>query len=528
MKKLAYLSITCGCFALLLVNLSISGGVKAASKKNKNYVDGRILLKLRDDVDQQMTDDKVGEIVAGVRGSRFTRLEQDAERGPVLVQLRAGASVEEAIAEASQNPLVEYAEPDYRIYPAAVPDDTFFQLQWHLLNNGFGLPGADINATNAWDLTTGSDDVVVAVIDTGADLQHPDLAPNRWVNPREIPGNGVDDDGNGFVDDVNGWNFISNKPDTFEDPVVDAHATFVSGLIGAVGNNEAGVSGVAWHVKLMSLKFIGGDSGSASDAVKAINYVIDQKKRGTNVRIINASWGGPGNSASLENAIRKANKQGISFVCAAGNGGNDGSGDDLEQVADYPSTWSTEVPSIISVAALDANDQLASFSNFGHSVVQVGAPGVQVFSTNVGGTYSSGSGTSFSAPLVSGIVALLVAREPELTPSQIRDRIVRTADPLGSLASKVQSSGRANAFNVLTNTVPHGPLKPVIGSVSVNKKFVFVDGVGFVNGSSVIEIDGMALGKLNYDSSFVLADGSTTRISSKLGKDGIKVMLPQF
>jgi len=515
---------------VLLGTIQIGRGNPATARREfAPYVEGEILIKLRESTEASGIDDRIGAFVSRIGGSDFRRLAPETQDdGPVLMKLAPGVAVEDAVRAASADPDVEYAEPNYLIFPQLIPNDASFNLQWQLLNNGAGIAGADIDATAAWDITTGASSLVVAVIDTGAFLQHADLSPNRWVNPREIPGNGIDDDGNGFIDDINGWNFISSKNETFEDPVSDSHGTLVSGLVGAAGNNGIGVSGVAWNVKLMSVKFIGARSGSTADAISSVQYVIDQKRSGVNVRVINASWGGPGNSSALKKVIKKAGDEGIVFVCAAGNGGSDQVGDDLESVEDFPSGWSAEVPSIISVAALDNRDRIAGFSNYGHSLVQVGAPGVEVYSTYVFDTYNYGSGTSFSTPLVSGIAALLVSQEPGLSAAQVRDRIVRTADPVASLASKTVSSGRANAYNALTNTVPHPGATPVIGSVSTNKKFAIVDGIGLISGSSVIEVNGVTLRKFKYDDSFVLADGSATRVRSKLGKEGVRETFPQF
>jgi len=525
-KYIASISILTTATAFLVV--SASGRASSSAGPDRRYVAGQILVTLRASADA-VTDADAGEFVAGVRAASFSRLTTGRQRAALLVDLDPGTSVEEAVREASSDPRVEYAEPNYLIYPQLIPNDTSFPQEWQLYNNGFGTPGADIDATRAWDLTTGSDDIVVAVVDTGVYLQHPDLAPNAWVNPREIPDNGIDDDNDGFIDDVNGWNFVNGKPGTFDDPSSDSHATIVTGLIGAVGNNGIGISGVAWHVKLMSVKFIGSQSGTTANAIKSINYVIDQKRRGTNVRVINASWGGPGDSSTLKQAIKDAGDAGIVFVCAAGNGGTDGVGDDLEEVQDFPSSWGTDVPSIIAVAALDSRDRLAGFSNYGHSVVHVGAPGVNVYSTYVFDGYNYGTGTSFSAPLVSGIAALLLSREPGLSPVDVKERIVRTADPVASLASKTLSSGRANAYNALTNTIPHAPTKPVVGAVSTTKKVLTVDGIGFVRGQAIIEVDGTALDvNVKFDNAFNLADGSGTRLTAKVGKAGIKSAFPEF
>jgi subtilisin family serine protease len=345
------------------------------------------------------------------------------------------------------------------------------------------------------------------------------------VNRGERAGNGIDDDNNGFVDDLNGWNFVSNRPTTYENPDFDWHGTHVSGILGAAGNNGLGVTGVAWQVKIMSLKFIGGKSGNTADAVKAINYVIDQKRRGTNVRVINASWAGPNESAALKSAIAAAGDAGILFVCAAGNGSGD-KGNNLDAVGAYPAAWSRDMSSIIAVAAIDSSDMLADFSNYGRATVQVAAPGYLVLSTIPGNDYGLGVGTSVATPHVSGIAALVFSRQPSLTPAQTRQRIVSTADPVPSLISMVASSGRANAYNAVTNTPQQAPRQPAIWSVSTNKKKVTVVGLGFVNDSSVIEVNGVALPKLRYEGSTALADGSITGMSSKLGKSSMSATFP--
>jgi subtilisin family serine protease len=325
---------------------------------------------------------------------------------------------------------------------------------------------------------------------------------------------------------VNGWNFLSGRPTTYEDPNVDWHGTHVSGIIGAAGNNGIGVSGVAWHVKIMSLKFIGEKSGNTADAVKAINYAMDQKRRGVSVRVINASWGGPTESASLKSAIMAAGDAGIIFVCAAGNGLNGERGHNLDDAPAYPAAWSKDVFSIIAVAAVDSADTLAGYSNYGRASVQVAAPGSFVLSTIPGSTYGLGSGTSMATPHVSGIAALLFSQQPSMTPNQARQRIISTADPVASLVPVVASSGRANAYNAVTNTPQQAPTRPVIGSVDTTKKKVAVVGLGFVNESSVIEVNGVPLSHMRYESSTALSDGSLTEVSSKLGKTGMKDVFP--
>ncbi len=493
------------------------------------YAANQLLVKFKADAGQEFVPSEAIDEMWSRNGIKAHSLKVALRDNLYLVKLDDGTSVEDAIERAAADPRVEYAEPDFLLYPATtMPNDALFSQMWGLMNIGLGVgkPGADISATRAWDLTTGSPDVVVAVIDTGADLSHPDLAPNAWVNTREVAGNGVDDDNNGYVDDINGWNFRSNNNRYFDDPQGDFHGTHVSGTIGAAGNNGIGVAGVAWRVKIMSLKFIGKESGATSDAVKAINYVIDQKKRGVNVRVINASWIGAGTSSSLRKAITDAGAAGILFVAAAGNGGDDHLGDDMDRVPDYPGAWGGEIDSLISVAALDRADKLASFSNYGHSNVNVGAPGVEILSTLPGGGYGYASGTSMATPHVAGIAALLWASDSSLKPSQVKQRIISTSTPVLALASIVSSSGRANAYNALTRTF-EPPDGPQVASVNTNKKWLTVNGIGIVRGETVVEVNGVAqTGKTKYINTYSLADGSPTRFKVKLGKTGMNSSIP--
>jgi len=488
--------------------------------KNLRYVPGQLLVKLKAGGDSI---EDVAEVVAHPQGG-IEPLMKSQEGGDLLLVNLDGESVEEAVARLGQDARVEFAEPNYLWHTAAVPDDAFFNQQYALLNTGSflqGKPGADIGATRAWDLTTGSDNLVVAVIDTGVDLSHPDLAPNAWTNSQEIANNGIDDDGNGYVDDVHGWNYLTKSPKLYDDPDNDWHGTHVTGAIGAAGNNLIGVTGVAWHVKLMVLKFLGEQTGSTADAVKAINYVIDQKHRGQNVRAINASWAGSSESLSLKNAIIQAGNNGILFVCAAGNGAISDEGNDLESSPVYPAAWSADVSTIIAVAAVNNTDSFASFSNYGLSRVQVGAPGVFTISTIPNGDYGYGQGTSMAAPVVTGVAALLFAHEPNLSAAEARRRIVRTADPQPSLAGRLSSGGRVNAYNALTNTVPHTPTRPAIGTVGLTKKTVIVDGIGFGTGGAVIEVNGAALAKSRVNTDVTLPDGTAGELLAKLGKPGI-------
>ncbi len=345
--------------------------------------------------------------------------------------------------------LVEYFQSNYKIYVFGDSNDLFYSLgfQWGLNSAGgfFGKQNVDIDAPEAWEIENGSsNEVVVAVIDTGIDYTHPDLADNMWKNPGEIAGNGVDDDGNGFVDDVYGYDFVNNDGDPKDDMF---HGTHCAGIIGAVGGNSRGVSGVVPHVKLMALKILNGKGeGDTANAVKAIDYIIKLRQRGVNVRVMNASFGGGEQLQAFEDALRAANTAGIMFIVAAGNSATD---NDKSPV--YPANY--RLPNLVSVAAIDSSGKLASFSNFGATTVDIAAPGSGILSTVVYGFYFPFDGTSMAAPFVSGVAALVAASQPELTPIDIRTRILNSAKPISTLAGKIVSPGLVSAYHALTNTV---------------------------------------------------------------------------
>ncbi|MEP6819192.1 MAG: S8 family serine peptidase [bacterium] len=342
-----------------------------------------------------------------------------------------------AIAALKAEPDVLYAEPNYLLHLDLNPNDPRF-----LSGELYGL--TKIGAPTAWNTTTGNNSVVVGVVDEGIDKLHPDLAANIWINPAEIAGNGIDDDGNGFIDDVNGYNFADN---TGTIPAED-HATHVAGTIGAVGNNGVGVVGVNWQVRLMSLKFIGGQSGATSDAIRAENYakqmhdlwISSGGTKGANVRVVNNSWGGGQFSQALLDAILGLNQAGILFVAAAGN---DAANTDVSP--HYPSSY--DAPNVISVAATDSSDGLASFSNFGAQTVHLGAPGVSILSTERNNTYALESGTSMATPHVAGAAALLLSANPNLTVQQLKSLLVFNGDPVSSLNGKTLTGRRLNVGN---------------------------------------------------------------------------------
>lgn len=515
-------------FLIVLFSFSIPhAGVssKAQARLQSHYVEGEILVKFREDLSPYVDREQLAQEILQAPGVRSEALSRSGERSLRLVHLDGSLTVQEALISAKRDRRVEFAEPNYLFRASEiVPNDPFFPQMWGLLNTTLEGPNVDIGAVRAWDITTGSEDVVVAVLDTGVDFSHPDLAPNAWRNPLEIAANGVDDDGNGYADDVNGWNFRSNNNSVFKDFEDDFHGTHVAGTIGAVGDNGIGIAGVAWHVKLMSLKFLGGEdgTGSSADAVKAIEYAIEQKQRGVNVRAINASWGGEGESKSLRLSVQKAGQEGILFVASAGN-----SELDMDTSPEYPSAWSSNLSSLISVAALHSAGSIDDYSNYGHATVSVGAPGSYIYSTLPGGAYDYLTGTSMAAPHVTGIVALLASHEATLTPAEIKQRIITTAEPTLTLAARSASAGRASAFNALTNTIPPPP-KPGIARIHANKKVVTVDAIGLVKGSSVLVVEGVEItdAKYLYDDSFAVANGTFTRVSVKLGKPRLKRLFP--
>ncbi len=344
---------------------------------------------------------------------------------------------------------ISYVEANTVIFADSLePNDPRYGELYGLNNVGAtgGAVDADIDAPEAWSVTTGSKDVVVAIIDTGVDYNHPDIAPNYWNNPAEtgLDGsgldkstNGIDDDGNGFIDDFRGWDFVNNDNDPMDD---HNHGTHCAGTIGAKGDDGVGVVGVNWNVSMVGVKFLSGSgSGSLADAVKAIEYTT-----GLGVTLTSNSWGGGGYSDTMYAAINAANSAGVLFVAAAGNSS---ANNDLNP--HYPSSYDSD--NVIAVAATDHVDGMAGFSCFGLNSVDVGAPGKDILSTVASNGYASYSGTSMATPHVSGLAALVKSAYPDATAAQIKARILNTADVIPSLEGKTVTGGRVNAFNALEN-----------------------------------------------------------------------------
>lgn len=426
-----------------------------APKRSTSEREPEVLVKFRPNV--SLTD------IKKVAEKNNDRLEDEIEtvKGLVSIDDLDNADARKVAEQyAAMTDLVVYAEPNFEIRlndPAntpspsdlylrennpANPNDPMFNDQWALNNTGQngGKQNAHVDALKAWLKTKGSDKVVVAVLDTGVDYTHLDLVSNMWFRPDNIPQ--YTDDELGTFNDEHGF----NAPDNVSDPMDDnGHGTHCAGIIGAEGDNDEGIAGLNWNVQIMPLKFLGkGGFGSTKDAIEAINYAVDRKQKGVNVRIISASWGSTQYSKALEDAIRAAGEAGILFVAAAGN---DGSSNDKRP--HYPSNY--DLPNVISVAATDKNDQIASFSNFGTKTVHIAAPGREILSTWLGDQYREASGTSMATPYVSGAAALVLASEPNLTVAKLRERLLKSVDKLDNLSDKVQSGGRLNAAKALGN-----------------------------------------------------------------------------
>ena len=326
-----------------------------------------------------------------------------------------GQSVEELVRHYNGLDLVDFAEPNYRMQAAAVPNDQFYGVLW-------GLP--DINAETAWDTRTDSSSIIVGVIDSGVEYDHPDLVDNMWTNSDEIAGNGIDDDGNGYVDDFFGYDFDNEDPDPRDD---NGHGTHVAGTIGARGNNSIGVTGVGWNASLMALKVIG--TGSNADVARAIDYATDN-----GAKITNNSYGyagsNVGGSQTISNAVGRAKDAGVLYVVAAGNSRSTIPASNMDgSFNSWPAELSKVHDNVITVAATDSDGSFASYSHWGTESVQIAAPGTQIGSTYTNGGYVYSSGTSMAAPHVAGAAALLWAERPELSYLDIKDAMLSTARP---------------------------------------------------------------------------------------------------
>lgn len=419
--------------AAMLLLLGIAGGVLASER-----VPGEVLIR----------------ISGSASSSDLSQIEAlaDADRDEVLSEVANGTirrlhsrsqNTDALVAALSHNPRVDYVEPNYVVYAFATPNDPRYGELWGLKNTGqviqgfAGTAGADIKAEGAWDVTTGTRTVVVGVVDTGIDYNHTDLAANVWSNPGGI---------GGCAAGTHGFNAITKSCDPNDD---NNHGTHVSGTIGAVGNNAVGVVGVNWATSIMGLKFLNAaGSGTTADAISAIDFGVKAKIAGVNVRVLSNSWGGGGFSQALLDEINKAGANDILFVAAAGNDASDN-----DRTPHYPSSYNSDY--IVAVAATDNNDQLASFSNWGATSVDLGAPGVDILSCQPGNLYQYLSGTSMATPHVSGAAALILAKS-NLAVLSLKSQILNNVDPIPSLSGLVLTGGRLNVCKAIGSTTCGG------------------------------------------------------------------------
>jgi subtilisin family serine protease len=433
-------------FALAAGVLALGGPPSHAAPAKKpvsQSVPGDLLIGFRSDVSAAEQQKILKSVGAGEKKS-FKRIHGS------LAHLNP-SSVDDALVKLAKDPRVRYAEPNRIIAVDSTPDDPLFGNTWGLNNTGQtingapGTPDADIDAPEAWDVTTGSPNVTVAVIDTGVDWTHPDLSSEVWVNPGEdCPGcrnDGVDNDHNGFVDDWHGWDFVNGDNNPMDD---HGHGTHVAGTIGAAGDNGVGVAGVSWNVRIMPVKFLNAQgSGTEAGAVSAILYAAQN-----GADVMNNSWGSSDYSQAVADAIAVADQHDSLFVAAAGNDGTDN-----DATPTYPASY--DFPNVISVAATDKNDNRAFFSNTGRRSVDLGAPGVDIYSTWPGAAYQYLSGTSMAAPHVSGAAALAKAAFPSASAVGLKALLLATVEPKPALATTTSSGGRLNVGNaVACNTTP--------------------------------------------------------------------------
>lgn len=402
----------------------------------REHVPGSLIVKFRDGASAaERTDAHRRAAAIRLRAFRLAPID--------VVQVSGGADLETVAARYRALRQVEYVEPNYLYRATVEPNDPNFSRQW-----GFESArlNRDIDATSAWDNQTGSYDVIVGVIDTGIDYNHPDLQANVWVNETEANGvPGVDDDGNGIIDDIHGarWTNGFGQP-TSGDPLDgNSHGTHVSGTIGAVGNNAFGVAGVNWNVRIMGLKFLNDfGNGATADAISAIEYAVDM-----GAHLTNNSWGGGAFSQALLDAIDAAYQAGQLFVAAAGN-----SSADMDISPEFPAGYDHD--GILSVGSHTPFTTASYFSNFGATRVDLFAPGSFIISTVPGGGVGYKSGTSMASPHAAGVAALLLAENPALTPDQLKTILMDTAIPAVPLAGLCVTGGRLNADAALDSILP--------------------------------------------------------------------------
>lgn len=495
-------------------------GAQAEPSIQNEFVPNEVLVKFKEGTGRALIQYGVEAVQGTIKtylGKEISTSEWDAQTpslrsffaDPSLLHIKVPESVgaEQAIYLLSLNPNVEYAEKNYIGHAlATIPNDPHFSKLWGLRNTGQtgGTSDADIDAPEAWDIHTGSTNIVAAVIDSGIDYNHVDLQANIWTNPGETGGgketNGVDDDGNGYIDDWRGWNFVdgnNNPMDTFADVF---HGTHVAGTIGAKGNNGTGVVGVCWNVKLMALRWLNSSgSGTTANAISAIDYSTYNS-----AHVSNNSWGVP-DSASLLAAIDRARTNGKLFIASAGNDNRNN-----DNIPTYPASY--DLDNVISVLATDHNDNRSPFSSYGLYSVDVGGPGgtdstqnnYNIYSTMQGNRYQYLAGTSMAAPHAAGLIALIKAHRPSLNWWQVKTILMKSVDPKSSLSGKCVTQGRINAYNALTTATPNLPAAPSnlnAQAFGCDVKLTWTDNSGNENGFYVYRKTGNIFIEIGYTGS---------------------------
>lgn len=428
--------------------------VREALARNVAHVPSEVLVQFYAGFDERAQ----ARALARVQGQRADMVLAGTRRNDnkgdlVLVKLPPGLAMQDALDRLGLETIIEFAEPNWIYQHQATSNDTYVKngSLWGM-SSATATGGASANqfgsgASTAWHADkTDCSAVYVGIIDEGYMYTHTDLSANAGKNPGEISGNGIDDDGNGYKDDVYGWDFDGNNNTVF-DGAGDDHGTHVAGTIGGVGGNSIGVAGVCWKVKLLSAKFLGSRGGTTANAIKAVDYFTSLKTRTINplpIVATNNSWGGGGFSQGLKDAIDRAGDADILFVAAAGN-----SGTNNDATASYPSGYTSA--NIIAVASITSTGTLSSFSQYGATTVDIGAPGSAIWSTvpvssrkTVTSGYASYSGTSMATPHVTGAVALYKALNPTADDAAIKKAILGSATPTASLAGKTVTGGRLN------------------------------------------------------------------------------------